>query len=100
MDNLQFDSAQRFFRIEIRACLNTGEARDGFRAARSVLQLDVVPKPDPVSYPGMGGLRRLVRPGRALARIGSVREIEKPHTVGAAMVGLRLRSRLQKFHAY
>src|ERR1700741_4847860 len=29
-------------------------------AAQSVLQLDVVPEPDPVSYPGVGGPRCLV----------------------------------------
>jgi len=68
--------------------------------AQSVLQLDVLPKPDPVGYPGVGSPRRLVRPCRALARVASVREIEKLHTVGAAMVGRCLGGRLQKFHAY
>src|SRR5215469_374400 len=64
------------------------------------MQLDVVPKSNPVGYRGVGGARRLVRPGRALARVGSVREIEKLHTVGTAMVGLRLGGHLQKFHVH
>src|SRR6267154_5071095 len=69
-------------------------------AAPSALQLDVVPKRDPVSHVGVGSPRRLVRPSGALAGVGSVREIEKLHTVGTAVVTLRLRGRLQKFHAH
>lgn len=69
-------------------------------AAESVLQLDVVPKPDPVRYPGVGGARRLVRPGGALARVGPVRKIEKLDTVGTLMVGAGLGGRLQKFPAH
>src|SRR5215472_8597308 len=55
-------------------------------AARSVLQLHVVPKPDPVSYPCMGAARRFVRPSRALARVGSIGKTEKLNAVGTAMV--------------
>jgi hypothetical protein len=69
-------------------------------AVPSALQLNVVPQPDPVSYTRVGGPRRLVCPSRALAAMASVRQIEKLHTMGTAMVGLRLGGRLQQFHAY
>src|SRR5579862_9160907 len=68
--------------------------------ARSALQLDVVPKPDPVSHMCIGGPRRLVCPSRAFAAMASIDQIEKLHTVGTAMIGRRLGGRLEKFHAY
>src|SRR5215469_14109852 len=69
-------------------------------AAESVLQLNVVPEPDPVRYPGVGGARRFVCPSRALAGVGSIREIEELDAVGTAIVGPGLGGRLQKFQPY
>src|SRR6266478_3240101 len=66
----------------------------------SRLQFDVVPKPDPMSHMGVGGPRGFVRPGRTLARVRTVREIEELHTVGTAMIGRGLGGGLQKFHAH
>ena len=76
----EFSGAQLVQSVDSRdaaALLNTqlfrrAHADELLRDAQSRLQLDVVPKPDPVSYPGVRAPGRLVRPGRALARMGAI----------------------------